>query len=246
MIRRLIAQIKAWFRGDVQPGTGKTGLEKLAGGLPARSAAAMLAANAGGAAVLLPTLLQTLAGERQAARLRAHFEKLEEELSVLGEKVRQLTDGQFKLVAEIADASRLTVDEDKLELLRVAVRNALRNPAITAADAEALARLVRDLSVAEIVFMVENFRYSSLRIEKKRPEDEVRDSELVIRPGTPMETAVSGLIGHGLLYTKGTSWDSQLYEWSPLVAKLIALLTRDGAIGPGTEIGAEPATSTRA
>lgn len=244
MIRRLIAGIKAWFRADAQPGTRKTELEELAGGLPARSAAAVLAATSGGAAVLLAPLLQTLAGKRQAARLRAHFEKLEGELKALGDKVEELTDGQFKLVAEIADASRLTVDEEKLELLRIAVRNALRNPAIVSADVEALARLVRDLSVAEIVFMVENFGYSSLRIEKEKPDDEVRASELVIRPGTSMETAASGLIGQGLLYTKGASWDSQLYEWSPLVAKLIALLTRDGsAIGRQAESTAEAASA---
>ena len=203
MIERLIARIKAWLGADAKTGTRKTGLEKIASGLPARSAAAMLAAKSGGAAFLLPVLLQTLAGERQAARLQAHFGKLEEEFSALGRKIDDLTDAQFKLVAEIAESSRLTVDDQKLELLRLAVRNALNDPEIVSGDVDALARLVRDLSVAEMLFIVENFRYFSVRIEKERADAQVGASELLIRPGDPAETVVSGLIGHGLLYAKG-------------------------------------------
>jgi hypothetical protein len=230
-MRRLLAYLLQHFHREPHSGARKTAVETVASSLPARATATVLGATAGGAAVLLAPLLQTLAAKRQAARLETHFSAMQSDITALGKRIDDLSDEQLKVVAEIADASRLTFDVRKLELMRRAAKAVLNNPDVVSGDADALARLVRDLSLSELLFIIDTFKFSSVRIDTQ-PSREVASNELLISPGDPRESLVSGLIGHGLLYTKGSSWDSQMYEWSPLAAKLLAIINRDeGAAG---------------
>ncbi|MCY0914039.1 hypothetical protein [Massilia antarctica] len=173
---------------------------------------------------LLPFLVNTLAANRQTARLEECIKSLSEDVARLGVDTTKLSDDQFKLAGECSVALFSTISTVKLDYLKRAVLNAMASPAISSGVSDALGRLVRDISAVETDFVIKAFEYKSVNIDGTIVQTERTDT-LVVRPDSTEDMLVGGLIRLGLLYSKGTSWDATMYEWSPLTAKFIALVS---------------------
>ena len=126
------------------------------------------------------------------------------------------------MVNEAISAAFYTIDEQKLALLKHAVVTAIDEPDISVAASEALSRAIRDISAEEAKFIVKNYRYSKLCPGSQLP---LGDDTLIVKRESNEELLMSGLISLGLLFSKDPYMDNVIYEWSPLVAKLIRLLT---------------------
>jgi hypothetical protein len=205
----------------------KSTVEKVSSGLPVNIVAntvGVFGATITPLAAFVPFLVQTLASGRQAQRLEKMFGELTAVIESQSEKLKELTDDQYKLVNEAISAAFYTVDEQKLALLKNAVVTAIDEPDIAALASEALSRAIRDISAEEARFIVKNYGYSKLFIVS---EVKLIDDAVAIQRGSNEEMLMSGLIGLGLVYSTAPTFDSVKYEWSPLVAKLVRLLTVD-------------------
>ena len=210
----------------------KSKIEKVSSGLPVNVAANAIGIGIFGAtitplAVFVPFLVQTLASGRQAQRLEKMFDELTAVIESQSEKLKELTDDQYKLINEVISAAFYTVDEQKLALLKNAVVTAIDEPDISTSTSDALSRAIRDISADEAKFVVNNYRYTNLFIG---PTTDLGNDSLGIPRGSHEEVLISGLIGLGLVYSTLPSSGyvkSVKYEWSSLVAKLVRLLTVD-------------------
>lgn len=205
----------------------KSQVEKVSSSLPVNVAAnafGIYGATITPLAAFVPFLVQTLASGRQAQRLEKMFEELTALVESQSEKLKDLTDEQYKLVNEAISAAFYTVDKQKLTLLKNAVVKTINEPDIAVLTSEALSRALRDISAEEARFIVNNHCHSKLTITS---QEGLEGGSYIIRPGSNEEILVAGLISLGLLFSKEPYMDIVNYEWSPLVAKLVRLLTVD-------------------
>ena len=200
-------------------------MEIIAGGLPVQATLTAVAALAGGPlAALLPVLASTLAAERQRKRVEAALADIERTLLAQREKLSSLTDGQYKFVNEVVLTLLHTTDKEKIELLKRAVRNGLDLTEMPDHDSVYLSRIIRDISAQEADFLTKNFGMQRIWLNEK-PMAEGRVSTIAVDPGTIDGQIVSGLITLGLVSTAEPTWDdSGLLKYSPMVAKLLAVL----------------------
>ena len=184
---------------------------------------AAVAMGIDGSAILSPLLAplaNTIAAGRHEARLANELEQLRKSLAAIEDKVQKFTDDQYKFVSETVGTMLTTVDEGKLKFLRDAVATASIDPAAVFKKADTLARLIRDLAPSEITFLTSNFQYR--RIAVGSPE--IRDDLLVIDENVDDAVSVMGLVSLGLLFASAPTWDLTIFAWSPLAAKIIALV----------------------
>ncbi len=183
---------------------------------------AFLASGTAPLAGLLPSLLDSLARGRQVQRFEQSLKELEAGLNTMHAQVRELSDDQFKVVAEAGSAMFSTVDPRKLDLLKTAALRAVMRPDVVEGVADALSRQLREMSSAEAAFLVRHVNAAGLFISNEEfadPEGTVR-----VKPGSDEEIAMSGLMSLGLIYARADTWDAQMFEWSPLAPKLAELL----------------------
>ena len=206
--------------------TKPTALEKATGSLATELAATTIAALAGSPlAALLPVLTNTLANSRHRARLEVTLHQMNATLEAHGEKLRTISDEQYKLINESILAALHTLDEKKLEYLRRIVRNGLDQTDLVPQEAAALSRIVRDISAEELQFLVEHANVRRIQVAQEFvPDDDV----LKIPSGSPQVLIVLGLIALGLLRPGEATWDdSDLYQFSSLKDKLLALVRQE-------------------
>jgi hypothetical protein len=172
---------------------------------------------------VIPPLIQTLAGERHNERVRFVLISLGEELASMQNALRDITDSQYQFASEAVGHMLSTVKQEKLEYLRRAVVNNMHNPELTSEWGERLSRLIRDISLAETQTLVELFKNDAVCIADAQP-DALPQGMYCAITGSPEARNVEGLIQLGLLQSHAATWDFTRYEWTPLVAKLIALL----------------------
>lgn len=201
-----------------------TALEKFAGNTGLEAALTVMAAVAGGPlAPLLPVLTKSLACERQRARVEAHLVELSHMLNAHEERLRELSDAQYKLINESILAVLQTTEQQKLALLKSVVRNALEMTDVDPMESIALSRILRDISVEEALFVVRNFGCERVYITSSEQPGRNDSKTCYVRPGSRDEMVVSGLVSLGLL-TTGEPTLGQLLRWSTLVAKFIVLV----------------------
>lgn len=199
-------------------------LEKTTGSLPGKVAAntiAVLGSTITPLAAFVPFLVDALASGRQTQRLERMFSELNTLIAQHSEKLRELSDDQYKVVNEAISAAFYTIEEAKLDLLKRAAANAVADADAVSQVSDALSRVVRDISAAEPSFVVRNFAYELFVVSHAPMEIE---RTLPIKSGSTDEIILSGLINLGLLYSKLPRLDIMAFEWSPLVVKLIRLL----------------------
>lgn len=207
----------------------KSSVETVASNLAIRSGAnavAAFGATITPLAAFVPFLIDALASSRQSQRLEKTIREISALVEQNHEAVMNLSDDQYKVVSESISAAFYTVSESKHEALRCAVRNALNNSSIVSGVSDALSRLIRDISPAEIDFVARNFQYGLIALWNENVSSAESAHVKLFQPSSPDEVCISGLINIGLLYAKKPSWDVTCYEWSPLTAKLLALFTK--------------------
>jgi len=174
-------------------------------------------------APLLPMLAQSAAAERQRVRIEKTCLELSIELRRQAAALEQLSDQQYKIVAETILAILQTTEVEKLDYLRNAVVNGLTIDGVEFQEAAMLSRCLRDMSAEEANFLISNFGYESVAIldGEVKPSDTIR----YLRPNSREALFLAGLISLGvvmpgdILYGAGPTW-----RFTPPVAKLIALL----------------------
>ena len=198
-------------------------LEKITGSLAAGvtgTTVAALGSSITPLAAFVPFLLQSLATKRQSERIDNALKEINAILESHGDAIRDLSDPKYKLVGESISAVFQTVDKVKIDFLKNAIDRAITSPEITDKNVDYLSRIIRDISVSEAKFLIDNFKYEKVFFG----EGAGSDKTLAIRHGSEDEIIASGLINMGLLYSKVPTFDSVKFEFSPIVVKLIALI----------------------
>lgn len=209
--------------------TEPTSLEKTTSSLPIKGAAntiAVFGATITPLAAFIPFLIESLASERQSKRLEAMFHELQALADVNAEQIKNLTDDQYKVVNEAISAAFYTINQEKLSLLKEAVKNVLQHGEVVVNTSDALARALRDISAAEAAFLMLNYGYE-LVVISETPIEAPDAKTLTVKPNSDEEVILSGLLNLGLLYSKVSRFDIVGFEWSPLVAKLLVLLNKE-------------------
>lgn len=202
--------------------------ESITGHALAQIAAAGVAAGLGTLPVLtapLAGLLSTLANipaaERYKARMDVALRQVNATLKDHAQQLREMSDSQYKLMNEAILALLGTTCEAKLQQLKMAIENAATAD-ITPQQASTLARILRDISAAEAVFLKNTFEYEYVGIESR---DEARPGIYYVKPGSHEDALVSGLLSLGLLKTTDLFWNSaRTYQHTASAAKLLVLL----------------------
>lgn len=192
---------------------------------PPVMAAAELAGNPIAMAIfsVIPALHSVAFNERLANRSRVNFEQLNAEVAALRLDHNTLSDDQVQFTTDTVAVMFSTVSQAKLEYLRRAVVNSLSDPDYVANRSAPLARLVRDIAPDELLLLRRLFHYKKgVAITEK---DSYKGSPEVYAAaiGSEEEIVVTGLIRLGLLNALAPRWGANVYEWSPLVAKLLAI-----------------------
>ena len=148
------------------------------------------------------------------------------DLESLGNKLVNLSDGQYKLVNESILAALHTVDEEKLKYLRRVVKNAAHED-INMQEASALSRLVRDLSASEVRFLLEHETVERFMLCNTLGGEE---DAMHIHPQSELGLVANGLLSCGLLMAAEPTWDdSGRLRYAPIVPRLIGLLREGNA-----------------
>lgn len=187
----------------------------------AQGALAALAAQvATPLAALLPVLANSLAAERHKKRVDKTLGEIDAQLRAHSDVLQSLSDDKFKFVNEVVLAVLQTTEDEKLAYLKQAISNGLRTDADLGYSAQ-LSRILRDIAAAEIRFLIENFQFERIVFDVEPGTDR----GLRVNGGSSQEVAVTGLIALGLIVPAGsTIKTSGAYRFSPLVAKLVALV----------------------
>jgi hypothetical protein len=204
----------------------ETAVEKISGS-PLTSVAATIVAAAGAAsapyflAPLLPVLARIPAAIRHKKRIEQAIQHVEEDLSQQKEHLQNLTDGQYEFVVATITALFSTVDQEKIELLRVAIRNGLTEP-FENYEAQFLARVIREISPREATFLCEAIKFHVIHIGHQASGS----SAFNVLPNSPEKILVNGLLSLGLLSPSDAVYlEVSSYEFSPMAKKIVALLS---------------------
>lgn len=176
------------------------------------------------AAALLPILAAAPAGVRQKARLDAALEDIHTALAEHQDRFAQLTDQQFSLINQSIAALLQTTNEDKINLLKRAVVNSLDAQPMLDQEVVFLGRIVRDISVDETRFLVENYSYQWIW-NGNDPPPLLTENVLHVVPNTLDSSVLLGLQTLGLVSSPSENIDSMGFmTFSPMVAKLLTLV----------------------
>ncbi|OUE46563.1 hypothetical protein BZY95_01650 [Billgrantia desiderata SP1] len=202
----------------------KSQLEKVTNNLGVRAAGTavgILGATITPLAAFVPFLLDTLASGRQAKRLEAAFIEIEHVLKKHESLINEMTDDQYKVINEAVSSALYTINQEKLSYLVQVVNNAAQEGSYCQGASDHLSRVIRDISADEILFLLRSVQYEGVAVTDS---DVKNDTLLKIPPGSHDELLMTGLLHLGLVFAKDSTWNFQVYKWSPIVRNLIALL----------------------
>lgn len=205
------------------------GAVEKASGHPATELALTVAAalTGGPLAALLPPLAKIPAALRQAQRVQQAIDDISSILERHGERLQSLSDEQYKIINEMAVAMRHTTNQEKIAWLKNAVQNSLESTEkYTDQEAAFLSRTIRDMSADEAAFLVKNFKYDRVWMNKTEYKGkDKKQSVLTVTPESREGQIFQGLVTLGLAGVAEATWDeSGLHRFSPFAAKVIALL----------------------
>lgn len=200
-------------------------LERIAGSLPTEAALTAIGVVAGTPlTALLPILAKSLAAERQKERVATTLQEMNLLLEQHSTQLAHLTDEQYKFINEALLTLLHTTNVSKMGYLKNVVYNGLSAPELSDQEAVFLSRIVRDISADEAQFLITNFAYQRLWLNDSEP-GKSEYTTFAVKPNTREGKIVLGLVTLGLVTTAEPTWDdSGLLRFTPMVAKLIALL----------------------
>jgi hypothetical protein len=154
--------------------------------------------------------------------------ELHEKLSEMRTAVRNMSDAHYHLVAGIVGVILGTIDEAKLRFLKAAAINVAGSDFRDAFEAQFFARVLRDISAAEIRFLAElGGRSLAFGNSPRREHLADPDKTLFVDKSTIDGALAIGLLNMGLIVrdpVEGTFADRGIYDPSPLVPKLLNFL----------------------
>jgi hypothetical protein len=172
-------------------------------------------------------LTKALASERQRVRVEAAILEIHDILTRHESQLAVLSDPQYKLLNESILALLHSTEVEKYRYLCRAVENCLREDELVPQEAAVLSRILRDMSATEAGFIVQNFGFQRVWLNTTVNEDGGQSP--TVHPSSPEAIVVSGLISLGLLLSSSSEYAGLgMFSWSPITAKLLALL-RDTA-----------------
>lgn len=172
-------------------------------------------------ASLLPVLSGSLASGRHKKRIEDALGSINDTLLKHEEKIREITDAQYKLINETILTVLQTTESDKIAYLRNAIENSIETD-INDTMASLLSRIIRDISSEEIKFLNKNISYKKILFM----EDSGLKTDLYIKPQSHESTIAAGLISLGVLLPADSTIDNiSTYTYSELAEKLLAIVT---------------------
>ena len=196
----------------------------------------------GGTGSLISLLAELPAAKRHRVRIELALAELHEQLSEQEEKLQKISDEQFKVIGECVQALNATVDAEKIKYLQSIASNSVEYGDYSSYESILLSRVIRDISVEEIHFLVENFSYETINIyswhdsndqseEKAEELAKLRgriseENGLLLLPDDPETLVANGLVSLGVLAPEQLSLGVYKYKYSDIAVKMIVLLRR--------------------
>ncbi len=198
-------------------------LETISGSLPVISTATVLATYVGTPlAALLPVLSQSIASERHKKRVEKALEEIELVLSQQEDKLKELSDSQYKLVNEVIFTILATTEQEKIEFLKATIRNALNQDQVSTSTVTQISRVLRDITVDELLFLMKHSHLSRIIFSGKP----MNDQELLVDVHSKEGAIVSGLISLGLMVPGAATFDDVgRYQFSDLVRSVVEIIS---------------------
>ncbi|CAK8725191.1 hypothetical protein KKHLCK_16095 [Candidatus Electrothrix laxa] len=155
---------------------GKSKLESASGSWLTTLAATGIGACGGVPGAFLPLFTGSLAHGRHVKRIEAAIKDIEESINKQELRINELTDAQYKIIGDAINCILSTVDEEKIEYLKRAIRNSFKPETASEleSETEVLSRTLRDISAEEAQFIVNRaykevpFNGVSLPLHKNR------------------------------------------------------------------------------
>jgi hypothetical protein len=177
----------------------QTTLEKISGHPLATTTVNIIPLLMGGVTALLPALFGTLAFGRFQKRVEKSLLDISSDLETQKEKLDNLTDAQFKLINEITSTVLSTINEEKLTYLRNAINNAIDEDKILDHESVLISRIIRDISVDEINFllnpMLNGQKYEKILIMGDEDIPDYIDKHNTLRLSHKSTTTISLVLG---------------------------------------------------
>jgi len=202
----------------------ETTIEKISGS-PLTTIAATIVATTGAAAApylapLLPVLVKIPAAIRHKKRIEDAIENIEADLADQKERLQNLTDGQYEFVVATIAAIFSTVEQEKIDLLKRAIRNSL-SESFERDEPQFLSRVIRDISPAEAKFLLHAINFRVIHVGNQSQNSKA----LNVAPNSPEKVLVNGLVSLGLLGQSDSVYlEVSSYDLSPIAWKVAALL----------------------
>jgi len=198
-------------------------LEKISGSLPVVSTATALATYVGTPlAALLPVLSQAIATERHKKRVEKALEEIDLVLTQQEEKLKELSDAQYKLINEAILITLHTTEQEKIEFLKATIKNVLNQGPASISTATLMSRILRDITTDELLFLLKNSKYSRIIFSEKS----MNDQELYVDVHSKEGVIVSGLISLGLMVPGAATFDDVgRYQFSDLVKSVVEIVS---------------------
>jgi hypothetical protein len=198
-------------------------LEKTTGSPITVIATTLIAAFSGTPlTALLPVLAGTLANGRHSRRIEKSIQDISEDLERLKDDVHIMSDSQFKIINEVILTIFQTTEDEKIEYLRNVISNTVSSETQSPHEASLISRLLRDLSSAEVMFIVNNAQYERVSFGNNKPFD---NRSLKVAPESTEGLVVNGLVSLGLLIPAEPSGNENiLLRFAPVIPKLKFLL----------------------
>ncbi len=185
-------------RGLHLKSSDETVVEKVLGSASAKAIAAVVASTAAGPlGALLPVLVDSIPNKRFQARVDRRVQELQLLLLAHKDKLDKLEDAQYNLLNDVLSATLHTVSEQKLTYLRNAALNCLDSAPNDDYKAVVLGRIIRDVSVDEIRFLMGFSGRQILKASRIGPHQEGK--VVIINTTAPDSLQVDSLVNLGLL-----------------------------------------------
>ncbi|MBA6303131.1 hypothetical protein [Colwellia sp. MB02u-14] len=200
-----------------------SGLEKISGSLPVNAGVTALAAVlAGPVAALIPVLTSTLASGRHKVRVEAAISEIDSRLSSIEKFNESLTDSQYQLINNIVVTILNTPNDEKIKYLKDAIYNTPLLETLDMHHATVLGRAFDNISVSELIFLIE------CHGQKILFNDHKTDGFYNIDKFTQDGECANGLISLGLLArsdAEGLMSDIGAYHFTPLAEKVLDMVS---------------------
>jgi len=194
-------------------------LEKISGNLAIEGALVTIGAFAAfPLAPLLPVFSNSLANRRHKQRVENALYEINETLKNHKEKLKHLTDSQFKIINEVVLTILQTTEDEKIKYLKDAIKSNVESEKVAISYVTQVSRILRDISAYELRFLIEHSNCSRIVFD----QDPMNANELSIQKNSDQGAIVSGLISMGLIISATSAWDDiGRYVFSPIVSKVL-------------------------